>query len=91
MVDVSKIDTSLELFGQKLEHPILLGPGGGKNIVAAERREAERPGGASVEGAHGRRPGPDARRDGQEGTAPIWWGATLGEGTQAQAVESAKR
>src|SRR5262245_28448875 len=35
MVDVRTIDTSVELLGQRLEHPILLGPGGGKNIVAA--------------------------------------------------------
>jgi isopentenyl diphosphate isomerase/L-lactate dehydrogenase-like FMN-dependent dehydrogenase len=33
MVDVSKIDTSLELLGQKLVSPILLDPTGGKNIV----------------------------------------------------------
>src|SRR2546423_984168 len=30
MVDVSKVDTSVELFGQKFDHPILLRPGGGK-------------------------------------------------------------
>jgi len=28
---------------------------------------------------------------GKAGQAPVWWGATLGEGTQAQAVEFAKR
>ena len=36
MVDVSKVDTSLELLGQKLDHPILLGPGGAKNIMMAD-------------------------------------------------------
>src|SRR5262245_33511631 len=36
MVDTSNIDTSFELFGKTYDHPILLGPGGGKNIVAAD-------------------------------------------------------
>src|SRR5215475_3822107 len=36
MVDVTKVDTSFELFGKTYDHPILLGPGGGKNIVAAD-------------------------------------------------------
>src|SRR5437667_4737397 len=35
MVDVSQVDTTLELFGEKYEHPILLGPGGAKNIMVA--------------------------------------------------------
>jgi isopentenyl diphosphate isomerase/L-lactate dehydrogenase-like FMN-dependent dehydrogenase len=33
MVDVSKVDTSIELFGSKLEAPILIAPTGGKNLV----------------------------------------------------------
>ena len=33
MVDVSKIDTSLELLGRKLEHPILLGPVGLRSLM----------------------------------------------------------
>src|SRR5579864_2748144 len=32
MVDVTKIDTSLEILGQKLDYPILLDPTGGKDI-----------------------------------------------------------
>ena len=31
LVDVAKIDLSLDLFGQKLDYPILLDPAGGKN------------------------------------------------------------
>ena len=90
-VDVSKIDTSLELLGQKLEHPILLGPGGGKNIVAANGEvmaaQAARQSKALMVGGQT----PMLAEMGKKGTAPIWWGATLGEGTQAQAVENAKR
>jgi 4-hydroxymandelate oxidase len=91
MIDVSKIDTSLELFGRRLEHPILLGPGGGKNIVAANGEvlaaQAARQSNALMVG------GQVAMLDemGKKGTAPLWWGATLGEATQAAAVENAKR
>jgi 4-hydroxymandelate oxidase len=91
MVDVSKIDTSLELLGQRLEHPILLGPGGGKNIVAANGEvlaaQAARQSKALMVGGQ---VGMLAEM-GKKGTAPLWWGATLGEGTQAAAVESVKR
>jgi 4-hydroxymandelate oxidase len=91
MVDVSKIDTSLELLGQKLEHPILLGPGGGKNIVAANGEalaaQAARQSNALMVGGQVQM----LAEMGKKGTAPIWWGATLGEGTQTAAVENAKR
>lgn len=33
MIDVSEIDTSVELFGTKLKSPILIAPTGGKNLV----------------------------------------------------------
>ena len=36
LVDVHKIDLSLELLGQKLEYPILLDPAGGKNCFHAD-------------------------------------------------------
>jgi isopentenyl diphosphate isomerase/L-lactate dehydrogenase-like FMN-dependent dehydrogenase len=36
MVDVSKVDTSTELFGSKMEAPILIAPTGGKNLVLPE-------------------------------------------------------
>lgn len=91
MVDVSKIDTSLELFGHRLEHPILLGPGGGKNIVAANGEvltaQAARQSNALMVGGQV----PMLAEMGKKGAAPLWWGATLGEGTQTAAVENAKR
>jgi isopentenyl diphosphate isomerase/L-lactate dehydrogenase-like FMN-dependent dehydrogenase len=91
MVDVSKVDTSLELLGQRLEHPILLGPGGGKNILVANGEvlaaQAARQSKALMVGGQV----PMLTEMGKKGTAPIWWGATLGEGTQTAAVENAKR
>jgi isopentenyl diphosphate isomerase/L-lactate dehydrogenase-like FMN-dependent dehydrogenase len=91
MVDVSGIDTSLELLGQRLEHPILLGPGGGKNIVAtngeALAAQAARESKALMVGGQV----PMLAEMGRKGTAPRWWGATLGEGTETSAVENARR
>jgi isopentenyl diphosphate isomerase/L-lactate dehydrogenase-like FMN-dependent dehydrogenase len=91
MVDVSHIDTSLELLGQKLEHPILLGPGGAKNIMIADGErltaQAARSSKAVMVGGQNN----VLTELGKAGQAPNWWGATLGEATQAQAVEAAKR
>jgi isopentenyl diphosphate isomerase/L-lactate dehydrogenase-like FMN-dependent dehydrogenase len=91
MVDVSHIDTSLELLGQKLEHPILLGPGGAKNIMIADGErltaQAARSSRAVMVGGQNN----VLTELGKAGQAPNWWGATLGEATQAQAVEVAKR
>ena len=91
MVDVTKVDTSFELFGKTYDHPILLGPGGGKNIVIADGEklsaQAARQSKAIMVGGQG----PMLAEMGKAGQAPTWWAATLGEGTQAQAVEFAKR
>jgi 4-hydroxymandelate oxidase len=91
MVDVSKVDTSFELFGKTYDHPILLGPGGGKNIVAADGERlsalaAQKTKAIMVGGQM-----PMLAEMGKKGEAPAWWGATLGEATQQQAVDFAKR
>lgn len=91
MVDVSKVDTSFELFGQKYEHPILLGPGGAKNIVIADGERLSAQAARQTKTIMVGGQGPMLAELGKAGQAPIWWGATLGEGTQAQAVEFAKR
>jgi 4-hydroxymandelate oxidase len=91
MVDVSKTDTTLELLGQKLDHPILLGPGGGKNIVIADGErlaaQAAKQSKALMVGGQNNMLAEMAKT----GAAPLWWGASLGEGTQASAVEFVKR
>jgi len=91
MVDVTRVDTSFELFGKTYDHPILLGPGGGKNIVAAdgERLSAQAAKKSKAIMVGGQMP--LLAEMGKKGEAPTWWGATLGEATQAQAVEFAKR
>ena len=91
MVDVTKVDTSFELFGQKFDHPILLGPGGGKNIVAADGERLSAQAARQTKTIMVGGQGPMLAEMGKAGQAPIWWGATLGEATPAQAVEFAKR
>ena len=91
MVDVSKVDTSFELFGKTYEHPILLGPGGAKNIVIADGEKLSAQAARQTKTIMVGGQGPMLAEMGKAGQAPVWWGATLGEGTQAQAVEFAKR
>lgn len=90
-VDVSNVDTSLELLGQTLPHPILLGPVGLKNLLHPQGHRftalaAHTTGSVLV--------GP-SRNDVQElprkGEMPAWWAATLGHRSQADAIEYAKR
>jgi isopentenyl diphosphate isomerase/L-lactate dehydrogenase-like FMN-dependent dehydrogenase len=91
MVDVSKVDTSFELFGKTYDHPILLGPGGGKNIVAADGERLSALAAAKSKAIMVGGQMPMLAEMGKAGTAPNWWSATLGEATQQQAVDFAKR
>src|SRR5215472_15038342 len=90
-VDVSKIDTSLELLGKKLDFPILLGPGGHQNLVYADGQRL-----AVQAAAHSKAicmPGPAewlAKMQGSQ-DAPMWWAASLGFSEQAAAQAFAKR
>jgi isopentenyl diphosphate isomerase/L-lactate dehydrogenase-like FMN-dependent dehydrogenase len=91
MVDVSKVDTSLELLGQKLAHPILLGPAGAKNIMMANgdrlTAEAARHTSAVIVGAQ-----PTLMTEmAKSNEAPVWWAANLGNPNQTSTVEFAMR
>jgi len=91
MVDTSHPDTSLELLGQKLEHPILLGPVGlrrllnpnGDRLTALAAHQSK----AILVGA---------RRElmmelAKQNQAPMWWAATLGgHTTKTDAVKWVK-
>jgi isopentenyl diphosphate isomerase/L-lactate dehydrogenase-like FMN-dependent dehydrogenase len=91
MVDVSKVDTSLELLGQKLAHPILLGPAGAKNIMMPNgdrlTAEAARNTNAVIVGAQPTMMTEMAKTN----QAPVWWAANLGNPNQASTVEFATR
>ncbi|MEX2303038.1 MAG: alpha-hydroxy acid oxidase [Bryobacterales bacterium] len=90
MVDVSTVDTSIELFGKKLEYPILLAPTGGKNLVlpdadltcaraAAETNTVYGVAGAPVEKLF------------DEGLNLTFWRNTIGQDTRERADGFARR
>jgi isopentenyl diphosphate isomerase/L-lactate dehydrogenase-like FMN-dependent dehydrogenase len=87
MVDVSRIDTSLELLGTKWDYPIILAPTGGKELVlpggdliAAQAAAATKT--LYVVGA--------GRMKVDEGPL-VWWQNTTGQATKAAAQAFAKR
>jgi isopentenyl diphosphate isomerase/L-lactate dehydrogenase-like FMN-dependent dehydrogenase len=90
-VNVSKVDTTVDLLGQKLEHPILLGPAGAKNLLAPNGDRV------TAMAAHqtktiiaGASPG-SVQELSKTNQAPVWWAATLGHLNQTDAIEYAKR
>ena len=91
MVDTSVVDTSVQLLGQTLEHPILLGPAGAKQLLHPEGDEvtarAARQTQAIYVGASPSRMAELART----AEAPTWWAASLGHATQAEAQDYARR
>src|SRR5204863_9242942 len=91
MVRVRKVGTWRELLGQKLGHPILLGPGGAKNIMMAAGERLTAPPARNSKAVLVGGQAQVLAELGKAGQAPNWWAAPLGEGTQAQAVEFAKR
>jgi isopentenyl diphosphate isomerase/L-lactate dehydrogenase-like FMN-dependent dehydrogenase len=91
MNDVSTIDTKLTLLGQELEHPILLAPAGAKPLLHPDgdrvcAHAAKHTGAIYVVNASETMAEMSAT-----GTAPIWWSATLGHATPAEAHDYAKR
>jgi isopentenyl diphosphate isomerase/L-lactate dehydrogenase-like FMN-dependent dehydrogenase len=89
MVDVSRIDPTLELLGQKMESPIILAPTGGKELVlpggdrtAAQAAAATRT--LYVVASAG-------WKQELKGAAPVWWQNTLGQATKAAAQGFARR
>jgi isopentenyl diphosphate isomerase/L-lactate dehydrogenase-like FMN-dependent dehydrogenase len=92
MIDVSRIDTSLEVLGQKLPFPIMLAPASKNRVVPQGDKNA-------AIGAHAAKALygivgnalafiEDLNKAGQ---APSWMASTLGHGTRAEAVEWARR
>ncbi len=91
MVDVSTVDTSLELLGHKLEFPILLDPTTKNRIVPEGDKLA-------AMGAHACKAiycisSPLSWIDNlyQAEQAPVWWASTLGHSTKSTAQGWARR
>jgi 4-hydroxymandelate oxidase len=92
MVDVSKVDTSLELLGHKLDFPILLDPTGGKDI---DNPDADQ---IAAEGAFAAKAVYCVAANGNwmpklhaSNTAPVWWSNSVGLGTRQVATNFARR
>ena len=76
LVDVHKIDLSLELLGQKLEYPILLDPAGGKNCFYADGEHVVARAAAAAKALHITNGGiQDLARTGK---GPAWWQVETG-------------
>lgn len=91
MVDVSRVDTSIDLFGQKIDHPIMLGPVGLRRLMHPDGDRL------TILAAHKSRAilvGPRLeliQELAKQGTVPIWWAASLGHAQRAEAEAWAKR
>lgn len=76
LVDVQKIDLSLELFGRKLEYPILLDPAGGKNCMHPEGELVVARAAAAARALHITNGG--IEKVTESGQGPVWWQVTTG-------------
>jgi isopentenyl diphosphate isomerase/L-lactate dehydrogenase-like FMN-dependent dehydrogenase len=76
LVDVHKIDLGLELFGQKLEYPILLDPAGGKNCMHPNGELVVAQAAANAKALHITNGGIQSLT--RTGKGPAWWQVTTG-------------
>jgi isopentenyl diphosphate isomerase/L-lactate dehydrogenase-like FMN-dependent dehydrogenase len=76
LVDVHQIDLGLELFGQKLEYPILLDPAGGKNCMHPNGELVVAQAAANAKALHITNGGIQSLT--RTGKGPVWWQVTTG-------------
>lgn len=76
LVDVHKIDLSVELFGQKLAFPIILDPAGGKNCFHADGENVTARGAAAAKALQITNGGIDELVE--SGKGPVWFQVTTG-------------
>ena len=76
LVDVHRIDLSTELFGQKLDYPILLDPAGGKNCLYPDGENVVARAAAAAKALHITNGG--IQRVVESGKGPVWWQVTTG-------------
>ncbi len=89
MRDVSQVDTSVEILGQKLDSPILIAPTGGKNLVMPNADELVGHAAAANNTIMISAGGADKLIG--EGVALNWWTNTTGSATKTQAQSYARR
>jgi isopentenyl diphosphate isomerase/L-lactate dehydrogenase-like FMN-dependent dehydrogenase len=92
MVDVSKIDTSLEVLGQKLAFPIMLAPAS-KNRIVPQGDKVAAIGARNANAVYGIVGNAHAFIGdlSKAGQAPMWMASTLGDAAKADAQTWARR
>jgi isopentenyl diphosphate isomerase/L-lactate dehydrogenase-like FMN-dependent dehydrogenase len=90
MVDVSNVDTSVELLGRKLPYPILLSPTGGKNLVIPNADMICARAAAKTNTDYGVGGLPIDKLE-DEGVKVNWWSNTTGHETKERAQSYARR
>jgi isopentenyl diphosphate isomerase/L-lactate dehydrogenase-like FMN-dependent dehydrogenase len=92
MVDVTKIDPSVELFGKKLAYPIILAPTGGKNLVIPDGDRIAAQGAHAVQCIYGvSAAGGWMEKLAEKDQAPEWWVNTIGHATRDATRAFARR
>lgn len=76
LVDVHQIDLGIELFGRKLDYPILLDPAGGKNCMHPDGELVVARAAASARALHITNGGIQPLT--KTGQGPVWWQVTTG-------------
>jgi isopentenyl diphosphate isomerase/L-lactate dehydrogenase-like FMN-dependent dehydrogenase len=91
MVDVSRIDTTVELFGRKLEHPIMLGPVGLRTLMNPDGERLTARAAAHTKSVLCGVQAGVLQELAKTNEAPMWWAATLGHSTQEETATWARR
>lgn len=89
LTDVSNVDTSVELFGVKLPHPILVAPTGGKNLVLPNAESIVAKACAKSNTLFCTGSGAERAVDDQDTVQ--WWSNTTGQPTKETAASYARR
>jgi isopentenyl diphosphate isomerase/L-lactate dehydrogenase-like FMN-dependent dehydrogenase len=89
MLDVSNVDTSVELFGLKHDFPIFIAPTGGKNLVLPNADEVVAQAALATKTPICTATGVSKLLE--EGKPVVWWSNTTGTRTREQAVSYARR
>ncbi|MFN3324515.1 MAG: alpha-hydroxy acid oxidase [Bryobacteraceae bacterium] len=89
MIDVSEIDTSVELFGTKLKSPILIAPTGGKNLVLPDADAVVAQAALKSETLICSSTG--VQKLLADGEPLNWWSNTIGQANKAAAAGYARR
>lgn len=90
MVDVSNVDTSLQLLGQKLAYPIMLDPTT-KNRIVPDGDKLAAIGAHDANAIYGVTAAPWMNELYKTGQAPIWWCSQLGQPTRDLALDWTRR